>query len=80
MSRVCDLTGKRFVVGNKVSHSNRKTLRKFNVNLQMKKFYVPEWDEWIWLRVSMDALRSINKKGVYACLKEAEKKGLIKLY
>lgn len=79
MSRVCDLTGKRFMVGNKVSHSNRKTLRRFNVNLQTKKFYVPEWDEWVWLRVSTDALRDINRKGIYACLKEAEKKGFVKL-
>lgn len=67
------------MVGNKVSHSNRKTLRRFNVNLQTKKFYVPEWDEWVWLRVSTDALRDINRKGIYACLKEAEKKGFVKL-
>lgn len=80
MSRVCEITGKRFMVGNKVSHSNRRTLRKFNVNLQTKKFYVPELDTWIWLKVSMDGLRNINRKGIYACLKDAEKKGLIKLY
>lgn len=80
MSKVCEITGKRFMVGNKVSHSNRKSLRKFNINLQTKKFYIPETDEWIWLRVSMDGLRNINKKGVLACLKEAEAKGIIKLY
>jgi large subunit ribosomal protein L28 len=80
MSRVCEITGKRFMVGNKVSHSNRKTLRKFNVNLQLKKFYIPEEDAWIWLRVSMDGLRNINKKGISACLRDAEKNGIIKLY
>ncbi|MBL7786631.1 MAG: 50S ribosomal protein L28 [Chitinophagales bacterium] len=70
MSRICDLTGKRPITGNKVSHSNRKTKRWFYPNLQTKKFYVPEEDMWITLKVSTSAIRTINKKGVYQYLKE----------
>ena len=79
MSRVCDLTGKKVISGNHVSHSNIKTKRKFYPNLQTKKFYVPEEDAWITLRVSANAIRTINKKGIYACLLEADKNGLIRL-
>jgi len=79
MARICDLTGKKVISGNHVSHSNIKTKRKFYPNLQTKKFYVPEEDAWITLRVSAKAMRSINKKGIYACLLEADKNGLIRL-
>jgi large subunit ribosomal protein L28 len=79
MARICDLTGKKVISGNHVSHSNIKTRRKFYPNLQTKKFYVPEEDAWITLRVSAKAIRSINKKGIYACLLEAEKNELIRL-
>jgi len=79
MARICDLTGKKVISGNHVSHSNIKTKRKFYPNLQTKKFYVPEEDAWITLRVSAKAMRSINKKGVYACLLEADKSGIIRL-
>lgn len=78
MSRVCQLTGKSVMVGNNVSHSNRKTKRKFYPNLVTKKFYVPEEDSYIILKVSTAALRTINKKGISACLKEARAKGFIK--
>ncbi len=78
MSRVCDLTGKKAIVGNKVSHSNTKTKRKFNVNLQTKKFYLPEEDEWITLRISTSALKTINKNGIAAVLKEAKEQGYLK--
>lgn len=77
MSRICEITGKRMMVGNKVSHSNIKTKRRFYPNLQTKRFYVPEEDAWITLKVSADAIRTINKKGITACLKEAREKGFL---
>ncbi len=78
MARVCDLTGKKAIVGNHVSFSNKKTKRKFNPNLQLKKFYIPEDDMWITLKVSTSAIRNINKKGITAVLKEAVIKGHLK--
>jgi large subunit ribosomal protein L28 len=78
MSRICDLTGKKAIGGNSVSHSNIKTKRKFNPNLQIKKFYIPEENDWITLKVSTSALKNINKKGISACLKEALDKGFLK--
>ena len=75
MSRVCDLTGKKVISGNNVSHSHKKTKRKFYPNLQKKRFYVPETDQWISLKVSTSALRTIDKKGIYAYLLELEKEG-----
>lgn len=78
MSRICELTGKRMMVGNKVSHSHSKTRRRFYPNLQTKKFFIPEEDKWITLTISTTALRTINKKGISACLKEAREKGILK--
>ncbi len=78
MSRVCQLTGKSVMVGNNVSHSNRKTKRRFYPNLVTKKFFVPEDNSYITLKVSTAALRTINKKGITACLKEAREKGYLK--
>ena len=75
--RICQITGKTAMVGNNVSHSNRKTKRRFEVNLQTKKFYVPEEDQWVTLKVSAAGIRNINKKGITACLKEAREKGYI---
>lgn len=77
MSQICMLTGKKALKGNNVSHSNRKTKRLFHPNLQVKKFYIPEEDAWITLKVSTNAIRTINKKGISAVLKDAEAKGLI---
>ncbi|MDQ3292777.1 50S ribosomal protein L28 [Adhaeribacter swui] len=77
MARVCDLTGKRPQVGNNVSHANNKTKRKFYPNLQKKKFYVPEEDAWITLKVSTSAIRTINKNGISAVLKKAVADGYI---
>jgi large subunit ribosomal protein L28 len=77
MSRVCELTGKKMIVGNSVSHSNIKTKRRFYPNLQTKRFFIPEEDKWITLKVSTSALRTINKKGITACLKEAREKGFL---
>ena len=76
MSRVCQLTGKKVLVGNNVSHSNKKTKRKFYPNLQLKKFYIPETDDYVTLKLSTNAIRTINKKGIYQYLKELEKKGI----
>ncbi len=78
MSRICDLTGKKPLSGNNVSHSNKKTKRKFNPNLQNKKFFVPELNQWVKLKVSTKAMRTISKKGVYQYLKDLEKKGQYK--
>jgi len=78
MSRVCQLTGKTVMVGNNVSHSNRKTKRKFLPNLLVKKFYIPEEDITISLKISASALRTVNKKGISACIKEARAKGFMK--
>ncbi|NND62653.1 MAG: 50S ribosomal protein L28 [Flavobacteriaceae bacterium] len=77
MSRVCELTGKRAMVGNNVSHAMNKTKRKFNVNLVKKRFYIPEEDKWLTLRVSTSALKNINKKGISAVIKEAREKGFL---
>jgi large subunit ribosomal protein L28 len=77
MSRICDLTGKKALKGNHVSHSNIKTKRRFYPNLHTKRFYIPEEDRWVTLKVSTSALRTINKKGISACLKEFEKNGKI---
>jgi large subunit ribosomal protein L28 len=77
MSRVCELTGKKMIVGNTVSHSNIKTKRRFYPNLQTKRFFIPEEDKWITLKVSTSALRTINKKGISACMKEAREKGFL---
>jgi large subunit ribosomal protein L28 len=66
------------MVGNNVSHSNRKTKRKFYPNLVSKKFYLPEEDRFITLKISTSALRTINKKGISACVKEAREKGYLK--
>ena len=63
--------------GNHVSFSNRKTKRQFKVNLKRKRFFVPETNEWVTLRVSTSALKNINKKGIYACLKEAKENGVL---
>jgi len=65
------------IVGNTVSHSNIKTKRRFYPNLQTKRFFIPEEDKWITLKVSTSALRTINKKGITACLKEAREKGFL---
>lgn len=77
MSRVCELTGKRAMVGNNVSHAMNKTKRKFNVNLMKKRFYIPEEDKWITLRISAAALKTINKNGISATIKKAREKGFL---
>ncbi len=78
MSRICQITGKRALTGNKVSHSNRKTKRKFNINLKAKRFFLAEENQWITLKVSTSGMRNISKNGLYACVKEARANGFIK--
>lgn len=75
MSRICQLTGKKSLVGNHVSHSNRKTKRRFNVNLKTKRFFVPELNLWLTLKVSTQAIRTMNKLGIYNFLKNQLQKG-----
>ena len=76
MSKVCQITGKKPMFGNNVSHANNKTRRKFNVNLQKKKFWIPEENRYITLRISMHGLRIINKKGITRVVKELRHKGI----
>ena len=76
MSRVCSITGKKAMVGNNVSHSQRKTKRTFGVNLIKKRFFVPEENQWVTLKLSASALKTINRKGISAVLKEARANGL----
>ena len=77
MSRICQITGKKVMVGNNVSHAINKTKRKFYPNLQTKKFFVPETGETVILKVSAKAIRTINKKGIAAVLAEAKANGNI---
>ena len=78
MSKICQITGKKAMVGNNVSHSNRKTKRKFHINLFTKKFYWVEEDEWIDLNLSAAGLRTINKIGLDAAIQKAMEKGYLK--
>ena len=79
MSRVCEITGKKAMVGNHVSFSNKKNKRTFDVNLMRKKFYVAAEDKWVALRISAAALKTINKKGIEAVLAEARASGNVAL-
>ncbi|GGK52695.1 MULTISPECIES: 50S ribosomal protein L28 [Flavobacteriaceae] len=78
MSRVCELTGKKAMVGNNVSHALNRTKRKFDANLIKKRFYIPEEDKWVTLKVSTSALKNINKLGISAVIKDAREKGFLK--
>jgi|TARA_R110002012_G_scaffold47859_2_gene125087 large subunit ribosomal protein L28 len=78
MSRVCELTGKKAMVGNNVSHAMNKTKRTFGANLIKKRFFIPEEDKWVTLKVSTSALKTINKIGISAMLKEAKSNGFLK--
>jgi len=78
MSRVCELTGKRSMTGNNVSHAMNHTKRRFHINLIKKRFYLPEEDKYITLKVAASTLRTINKKGISAMVKEARQNGILK--
>ncbi|MDX9920685.1 MAG: 50S ribosomal protein L28 [Paludibacter sp.] len=77
MSKVCQITGKKAMVGNNVSHSKRRTKRTFEVNLFNKKFYWVEQDMWISLKISAAGLRTINKIGLDAAIKKAADNGFL---
>lgn len=78
MSRICQITGKRAMVGNNVSHANNKTKRRFEINLLEKKFYLPETEESITLKVSAHGLRVINKVGIEEAVERGKRNGFIK--
>ena len=80
MSKVCEITGKKVMVGNNVSHSNHRTRRKFYPNLFKKKFFFEEEDRWVKLKVSAAGIRIIDKKGLGVALKEAKEKGFLKSF
>ncbi len=77
MSRVCQITGKKVIVGNNVSHSKRRTKRTFKPNLFDRKFYLPEENRWIKLKVSAKGIRIINKIGLQKALAKARDKGYL---
>jgi large subunit ribosomal protein L28 len=75
MARVCQVTGKKPITGNKVSHSNIKTKRRFLPNLQTKRYFLAEEDKWVVLKVSSEAIRTINKNGLLSVVKELRAAG-----
>lgn len=76
MSRVCQVTGKRPVTGNNVSHANNRTRRRFSPNLQQHRFWVESENRWVRLRVSTKGMRIIDKKGIDAVLVDLRKRGI----
>jgi large subunit ribosomal protein L28 len=75
MARVCQVTGKTPLVGNNVSHANNKTRRRFMPNLHRRRFWVESENRWISLRLTSNALRTIDKKGIDVVLAELRAKG-----
>ena len=75
MARVCQVTGKRPMVGNNVSHANNKTKRRFLPNLQRRRFWVETENRWVSLRLTNAALRTIDKNGIDAVLFEMRARG-----
>lgn len=80
MAKVCQVTGRKRMVGNNVAHSKLRTKRTFEINLKTKKFWSEEENRFITLRVSAKGMRTIEKNGLDATLREAQKKGLINIY
>jgi large subunit ribosomal protein L28 len=80
MSKVCQITGKSFMVGNNVSHSKRRTKRRFEPNLFYKRFFLIAENRWVDLRISAAGLRLVNKVGIDAALKSAQANGFINKY
>ncbi len=78
MSKVCQITGKKAMTGNNVSHANNKTKRRFEINLFKKRFFIPSEEKWITLRVSANGLKTINKLGIEEAIERGRKNGLIK--
>lgn len=80
MSKICQVTGKKAITGNNVSHSKRRTKRKFYPNLFEKKYYLTAEQRWITLKISAAGIRLISKKGLEAVLRDAKEKGYIANY
>jgi large subunit ribosomal protein L28 len=80
MSQICQITGKKAMVGNNVSHSKRRTKRVFMPNLFIKRFFIEEENRWITIKVSASGIKEITKKGLTQALKDAQEKGFIKVY
>ncbi len=78
MSKTCEITGKKVMFGNNVSKSLNRTKRRFDVNLIKKRFFIPDENKWITLKISASTLKTINKKGISEVLKEARKQRKIK--
>jgi large subunit ribosomal protein L28 len=76
MSRVCDITGKKPAVGNRVSHANNKKRRRFLPNLHVQRFWLEEEKRWVSLRISTNGLRTIEKKGIDAVIADLRKQGM----
>ena len=76
MSRVCDVTGKKPMFGNNVSHAHNKSRRRFNINLQKKKFWLPDENRYVTLRISTRGMREIDKKGITRVVKDLRAKGV----
>ena len=80
MSRICQITGKKAMVGNNVSHSKRRTKRVFEPNLFVKRFFLENENRWVELKVSAAGMRTISKNGLKAALEKAKSNGFIKCY
>lgn len=76
MSNVCQVTGRKPSFGNNVSHSQRKTRRRWDVNIQTQRFYVPNEDRWVKLKVSAKGLKTINKHGIEKVLADMRRRGV----
>ncbi len=75
MPKVCVVTGKKPTYGNRVSHANNKSRRRFEPNLHVKRFWVPSENRFVSLKVSARAMRTINKLGIDRVLADLRKKG-----
>ena len=78
MSKVCEISGKKVMFGNNVSHALNRTRRRFDANIIKKRFFLPEENRWVTLNVSTTTLKTINRKGITAVLRESRKKGIYK--
>ena len=76
MARVCQVTGKKPISGHKICFSNKKAIRRFLPNLQTKRFFLVEEDRWVSLKVSSNAIRIINKRGLFTVVKELREQGV----
>ena len=75
MSRICQVTGRKPAFGNNVSHSHRKTRRRWNPNIHVKKFWVPSEKRWVTLTVSAKGIKTINKNGIESVLADMRRRG-----